>query len=57
MVKVKVKIKPLVAKNSHEECSIQRTSPDSVSGNDSEHSLTVLIATGVYFIMSFLMSL
>lgn len=55
MVKVKVKIKSLVAKNTHEKCSIQRTSPN--SGNDSEHFLTVLIETGVCFIMSLFLHL
>lgn len=57
MAKVKVKIKPLVAKNTHGECSIQRTSPNSVSGDDSEHFLTVLIETGVYFLMSLFLCL
>lgn len=57
MAKVKVKIKPLVAKNTHGECSIQRTSPNSMPGDDSEHFLTVLIETGVYSLMSLFLCL
>lgn len=57
MTKVKVKIKPLVTKNTHGKCSIQRTSPNSMSGDNSEHFLTVLIETGVYFLMSLFLCL